>query len=58
LRLLRGQYKLVDSEGLENDLPAVDVKQNATPARHDVAMVVSPLASGRDSRSPMTVVGR
>ena len=33
--------------------PAVDVKQNAIPARHDDATVVSPPAMGRDNSMPM-----
>jgi hypothetical protein len=34
-------------------IPAVEVKQNAKPARHDVAIVVSPPAMGRDNKMPM-----
>jgi hypothetical protein len=38
----------------QNELiPAVEVKQNANPARHDVAIDVSPPASGRDNKRPM-----
>ena len=33
--------------------PAVEVQKNARPARHDVAMLVRPPASGNDSRRPM-----
>lgn len=38
-------------------LPAVDVKQKATPARHDVAIVPSEPASGKDSSKPIVVGG-
>jgi hypothetical protein len=31
------------------------VQKNARPAKHDVAMEVNPLASGRDIRRPMVV---
>ena len=34
-------------------IPAVDVKQNASPAKHDVAMVDKPPAIGKLSRRPM-----
>lgn len=36
-------------------VPAVEVQQNATPARHDVAIVPNPPAMGRDSRRPIVV---
>ncbi len=38
-------------------LPAVDVKQNATPAKHDEATVPKTPANGREKRTPM-MVGR
>jgi hypothetical protein len=34
-------------------LPAVDVKQKARPAKHDVAIVPRPPASGKLSRRPI-----
>ena len=33
--------------------PALEVKQKARPARHEVAMEVRPPASGRDINRPM-----
>jgi hypothetical protein len=33
--------------------PAVDVKQKASPPRHEVPMVVRPPAIGRDINSPI-----
>ena len=34
-------------------LPAVEVKQKASPARHDDPTEASPPASGRDSNAPI-----
>lgn len=42
----------------EHGLPAVEVKQNARPARHDVAIDVSPPARGRDRSRPMVEESR
>jgi hypothetical protein len=44
--------------GQSGDLPAVDVKQKASPAKHDVAMVPRPPASGKLSRRPMVGNGK
>ena len=37
------------------DSPAVDVKQNATPARHDDAIEPNTPANGSEMRAPMVV---
>jgi hypothetical protein len=39
------------------NLPAVEVKQNAKPAKHDVAIVPSDPARGKDSNNPIAVGG-
>jgi hypothetical protein len=39
--------------GRLGSLPAVEVKQKANPAKHDVAMVPRPPASGKLSRRPI-----
>lgn len=39
-------------------IPAVDVKQKASPAKHDVAMVDKPPAIGKLSRRPMEGEGK
>lgn len=39
----------------DRDSPAVEVQQNASPARHDDAIVPSPPAMGRESKRPMVV---
>jgi hypothetical protein len=41
-----------------NSLPAVDVKQKARPAKHDVAIVPRPPARGKLSRRPIVVAGK
>jgi hypothetical protein len=40
-------------QDLTNIEAAVDVKQNAIPAKHDVATVPRPPARGNDSKRPM-----
>ena len=40
----------------QNGIPAVDVKQNASPARHEEATVPKTPVRGRERRIPMGVV--
>jgi hypothetical protein len=47
--------EVVYTQNYRRVLPAVEVKQNARPPRHDVAMVPSEPARGIESRRPMTV---
>ena len=38
---------------LHNNLPAVEVQQKASPAKHEEAIELIPVAKGRESRRPM-----
>jgi len=49
-RVAMDELQLHDLKNIE---AAVDVQQNATPVRHELAIVVSPPAMGRDMRMPM-----
>lgn len=49
-RVAMDELQLHDLKNME---AAVDVKQKAKPARHEVAMDVSPPASGRDINKPI-----
>jgi len=38
---------------LDNNLPAVEVQQKASPAKHEEAIELIPVAKGRESMRPM-----
>jgi len=47
-----GQYMTM-SRIVKRDGPAVDVKQNASPARHEDPTVPSTPANGRENKTPI-----
>lgn len=52
-QLARSMIHSVSISHTQAHLPAVDVKQNASPAIHDDPTEPNKPASGRDSRTPM-----
>lgn len=49
--MVSGQYMTMSR--VKRDGPAVDVKQNASPARHEDATVPSTPVNGRESKIPI-----